>query len=170
MKLKSPHIAWRNGRPRFVPGPRDRAIGFKGEDLRHKDGAWFTQAEAATWSAAKHQEIGEVRKRRAQTGQAPAAWRKQPPAEQPGFIYFIVSGKRVKIGYSQHPFGRARELRTGMPDGIGAMVAIPGTPHVERQLHAELAAYRQSGEWFDHNGVVMRRVQALLGEAARGKK
>ena len=45
-----PHVTWREGRPRFIPGRHLRAEGFKGRDLRHDDGRWFTIDEAAAWS------------------------------------------------------------------------------------------------------------------------
>jgi hypothetical protein len=45
-----PHMIWRDGRPRFVPGPALRKLGFEGRDLKHPDGRWFslreTEAEA----------------------------------------------------------------------------------------------------------------------------
>lgn len=44
------HIDWRNGRPRFSPGPGLRAQGFKHFDLKHPDGRWFSQGEALDWS------------------------------------------------------------------------------------------------------------------------
>lgn len=52
-------------RPRFVPGPRERALGYKGADLRHdegpKAGQWFTLDEARAWSVAKRAEIMALR-------------------------------------------------------------------------------------------------------------
>lgn len=39
------NAVWRNGRPRFVPGPPVRALGFRGRDLRHADGTWFSLDE-----------------------------------------------------------------------------------------------------------------------------
>lgn len=54
MPKKSPHpyVLWREGRPRFVPGPELRAAGLQGKDLRHPDGRWFSKGEAVDWSAA----------------------------------------------------------------------------------------------------------------------
>ncbi|MHA7969014.1 tyrosine-type recombinase/integrase [Rhizobium sp. CAU 1783] len=46
------HVAWREGRPRFQPGSGLREQGFKGKDLRHDDGRWFSQGEALDWSNA----------------------------------------------------------------------------------------------------------------------
>jgi hypothetical protein len=43
------YVAWRDGRPRFSPGARERDLGFAGEDLRHPDGRWFTLQEAQAW-------------------------------------------------------------------------------------------------------------------------
>lgn len=48
---KIPHVAWRDGRPRFAPSTTLRAKGYKGEDLRNeKTGNWMTAGEALDWS------------------------------------------------------------------------------------------------------------------------
>lgn len=65
-----PHVAWRDGRPRFMPGAKLREAGHKGFDLRHPDGRqlgyehtrlafghgntgpWFTRGQCVDWSAA----------------------------------------------------------------------------------------------------------------------
>lgn len=54
--VQVPLITWRDGRPRFSPGPRLRKppFNFKGEDLRHgKDGPWFDLAATVAWSEAR---------------------------------------------------------------------------------------------------------------------
>jgi len=48
--VKLDYVVWREGRPRFVPGPAQRALGFKGHDLRHADGRWFMLDEALAFS------------------------------------------------------------------------------------------------------------------------
>lgn len=68
LTIQITHIAWRDGRPRFTPGPKLRALGFKGEDLRHgPKGEWFTAPEAKAWADVKEKEIKE---RRAQAAAA----------------------------------------------------------------------------------------------------
>ncbi len=47
---KIPYVSWRRGRPRFVPSPKLRKLGFGGEDLRHEDGRWFTAGDCLEWS------------------------------------------------------------------------------------------------------------------------
>lgn len=50
MKVKIKHVEWRDGRPRFKPGPGLREKGHKPQDLKHPNGRWFTQGEALDWS------------------------------------------------------------------------------------------------------------------------
>lgn len=50
LTVKIPFVTWRNGRPRFSPGPAHRRLGLAGEDLRHPDGNWFSFEEARAWS------------------------------------------------------------------------------------------------------------------------
>lgn len=61
-----PRISWRGGRPRFEPSATLRALGLKGEDLRHPDGRWFTEGECLDWlSAVLEPRIGRARAMRA---------------------------------------------------------------------------------------------------------
>lgn len=41
-----PYFVWRDGRPRWQPGPAMRARGYKGRDLKVADGAWLTKGAA----------------------------------------------------------------------------------------------------------------------------
>ena len=56
-----PHVAWRDGRPRFSPDQVLRAMGYRGRDLRHDDGRWFTRGEAVDWSLAFQAELAARR-------------------------------------------------------------------------------------------------------------
>lgn len=47
-----PHVYYRDGRPRFIPGPTLRRAGFVGLDLKHADGRWYTFEEARAWDRA----------------------------------------------------------------------------------------------------------------------
>lgn len=60
-KISLPYVAWRSGRPRFVPGPRERDLGFKGRDLRHDDGRWFSLDEARAFGDEIRRQITEQR-------------------------------------------------------------------------------------------------------------
>src|SRR5574337_219876 len=51
--VRIPYVVWRDGRPRFVPGPELRTLGFKGENLRRPDGRWLDVEEARAWAEAR---------------------------------------------------------------------------------------------------------------------
>lgn len=66
-RLRMPYVALRaredgSIRPRFVPGPREKAMGFKSRDLKHEDGRWFSLDEAHGFAVEKHKEISDQRK------------------------------------------------------------------------------------------------------------
>ena len=47
-KIKVRYLVWRDGRPRWIPGPKLRAAGRKGEDLKYASGKWMSLADAVT--------------------------------------------------------------------------------------------------------------------------
>ena len=61
--IKIPHVVWRDGRPRFVPGPALRKLGFRGEDLKHPDGRWMDLNETIAWSEQRAEAITLRRQR-----------------------------------------------------------------------------------------------------------
>lgn len=75
--VKLPHVTWRDGRPRFSPGTPIRAMGYKGEDLRHADGRWYTFEEANIWAKKRAAEIEQRRHVKATTGRMPRAAREK---------------------------------------------------------------------------------------------
>jgi integrase len=50
MKFSAPYLKWRDGRPRWEPGPKLRQQGAKGQDLKDEFGKWLT-LEAAVMRA-----------------------------------------------------------------------------------------------------------------------
>jgi hypothetical protein len=48
-------------RPRFEPGPGLRALGYKGFDLKHQDGAWYSLEQCIAWSREKSAEVADRR-------------------------------------------------------------------------------------------------------------
>lgn len=65
--IKLTHCKWRDGRPRFSPGPKLRVLGFDGEDLKKDDGSWMNLVEAQAWVEAKQKEIDQARQRKHET-------------------------------------------------------------------------------------------------------
>lgn len=85
LRIQITHVAWRDGRPRFMPGPQLRREGWTGEDLRHgpethrpghparKIGPWFSAEECVAWVADREKAIAA---RRQQIADAKAAGRR----------------------------------------------------------------------------------------------
>jgi hypothetical protein len=74
-----------------------------------------------------------------------------------GFVYFIgrADGEGlVKIGYSDDPQGRLGQLQTGSPVELALIDTVPGSLEREAELHAELAASRRHGEWFERHAAL----------------
>ncbi|MDH3741582.1 MAG: hypothetical protein OER56_08295, partial [Hyphomicrobiales bacterium] len=72
--VKIKHCIWRDGRPRFVPGPAPRKAGLKGKDLRHPSGQWFDLAETQQFSETICQQIKALRSGKSKQRRAPAAY------------------------------------------------------------------------------------------------
>ncbi len=83
IKVTIAHCDWRDGRPRFNPGPRLRGLGFTGQDLRDgKTGPWWTLAQVQTWHPTMLAEI-EIREKDKAARAKPAA---APKRRQDGLI------------------------------------------------------------------------------------
>lgn len=140
------YVAWREGRPRFTPSSREIALGFKGRDLRHASGEWFTREEAETFSRETYTAIVAARGDREQRPRALREARRAGDGR--GYVYFLWAGDEIKIGFSAKPFGRISALRTGMAREPNALVAVRGSQSNERAMHLKLSVWRTRGEWF----------------------
>lgn len=157
------YVRWRDGKPRFAPSAREINLGFGSFDLKHDDGRWFTEQEAEQFSVEIFAKISDARTRAATAGrQFTKRGSFRAPANINGYVYFLKSGERVKIGFSLNPFARASTLKTGLSHGVSAMVFVPGSRRDEARAHRMLASYRQHGEWFDsHPKVVAVMMRSL---------
>ena len=73
----------------------------------------------------------------------------QIPRVDPGFLYVVEAGKRLKIGKSKNHRARIRAAKTWLPD----MKFIGAKPfwivnQFEKYLHEGLAQWWYDGEWF----------------------
>lgn len=59
--IRCQNLKWRNGRPRWEPGPAVRVLGFKGRDLKDAVGAWLSLADAIAASEQRNAEVASFR-------------------------------------------------------------------------------------------------------------
>jgi hypothetical protein len=64
------------------------------------------------------------------------------------FIYFIVCGDYIKIGYSDNPEKRLVQMQTGSPIDMSLALKIEGTRATEQEMHSRFSRLRVRGEWF----------------------
>lgn len=68
-----------------------------------------------------------------------------------GFIYFITDEEKnlVKIGYSQNPLGRLKQLLTASSSKLKLAKVIKGTRKSEAGYHKLFARWKVRREWFE---------------------
>jgi hypothetical protein len=111
-------------------GPRTRVRGEYGS----------TDFKAAYYAAMG---IGEPKKpRKTKTG----------TASRSGYIYFIGSGRHVKIGFASNVKKRLGGLQVGHHEKLKVLHKEKGTIRDEARFHAQFAHLRQRGEWFSLHG------------------
>lgn len=159
-KTRHPHVAWRNGRPRFQPSATLRLAGHAGKDLRHDDGRWFTFEEAVTWSEQFCSSLGEVSEHAAPLGKPVTGYYVR------GFVYFLWAGEAIKVGFSKDPFSRVASLRTSISDPVRMVFAVPGTLGDEKRLHRRLRSQRLRGEWFKASTATLLVLRMVLNESS----
>lgn len=67
-------------------------------------------------------------------------------------VYFIKSGRFVKIGFSHDPWRRLYSLKSSNPHPMELLGAIEGTRFEESRLHKHFRHQQHHGEWFRLRG------------------
>jgi len=63
-------------------------------------------------------------------------------------IYIISNGRHYKIGYSEHPANRLKQLQTGSSDKLILVGVANGTRKDEERIQKAFYPQRIRGEWF----------------------
>ena len=76
-----------------------------------------------------------------------------------GVVYFIqsVKGKGyIKIGFSNNPKRRLREIQRYSPIELRIIAMIKGGREKEAELHRRFSKYRRYGEWFEPSQEILQ--------------
>lgn len=86
-------------------------------------------------------------------------------------IYFIrnITTGNIKIGFSDTPKKRLKELQTGSADKLILMKTIDGDTETEAALHTKFASCRLEGEWFRPADELLEFVKGKDHKALEGK-
>ena len=96
------------------------------------------------------------------------------------YVYIIcrvVNGQitqPVKIGISNNPIVRLRELQTGSPHKLIILRSLlcrnwPDAADIERKMHAELSRFCEDGEWFNVDPILAVIIAAALTHEMGGE-
>lgn len=83
----------------------------------------------------------------------------QSRGEQPGWIYYLSVGDRVKIGFSTNVRRRMRQY----PPSSHLLAVHPGTPDLEVEMHRRFAGSRAAGrEWFNRSTDLLEHIDQVV--------
>lgn len=167
MTNQVPYFQWREGRPRWEPGPTLRRQGFKGRDLRDESGGWLDFGNALKAASAINDEVAAWRR----TGVRGDAKKKRVvPARSCQALYDLYTGGEEEKTPSPK-WARLRpstkveyksKLRTFLAEFGDKPVAAIETAHLYRwweELHETRGHSAANG--------TIRVVSALLAHARR---
>lgn len=80
-----------------------------------------------------------------------------PRPERPGYVYVLLDAARqlYKIGWSTNVEARHRSIEHATGASLSLVAVRPGTMRDEKRLHEGMAAFRERGEWFRPNDVLV---------------
>jgi hypothetical protein len=84
------------------------------------------------------------------------------------FIKNVVSG-HFKIGFSDNPRKRLKELQTGSDNRLVLIKSIEGDKKLEASLHEQFSPYRLDGEWFSPSEDIMNFISGKTANTLEGK-
>jgi hypothetical protein len=78
-----------------------------------------------------------------------------------GWIYYVRSGDKIKIGHTT----RLKQRIRAYPPDTHVLAVHRGSRTVERDLHAQFQTYRTAGrEWYDQGQGLIDHINAVLLE------
>ena len=81
---------------------------------------------------------------------------------QMGEVYAIKCESFVKIGWSMTVRRRLNQISANNPHDVELLGTAPGTLSDEGYIQMMLMHYKQKGEWFRHEGLVIEVVENLI--------
>ena len=78
------------------------------------------------------------------------------------YVYFIKSKNSVKIGISNNPNQRLKNLQTANPNKLHIIGYVNGDICKEKKIQADLRKYSISGEWFKYCNKVKEYIDKTI--------
>lgn len=81
-------------------------------------------------------------------------------------LYFATTGNYVKIGQSDNPTARVRQIQIHCPEPVKLAGTMPGTQEDERAVHRLFHEHRVRGEWFRLEQPILDYIKDYTCQAA----
>lgn len=79
-----------------------------------------------------------------------------------GYVYFVMGGDRIKIGFSRDPYRRVAAMQTSSAEPLYLLGVQPGKLSDEKWLHNRFEKLWIHGEWFDYTGDLASYINMVL--------
>lgn len=90
-----------------------------------------------------------------------------PKREQCPVVYFVqAENGRIKIGTTKYLDWRMKTLRGQSPLALELLCSASGGRREERAYHAQFAAHRLHGEWFEPHPDILAEIERLNSPTA----
>jgi len=76
-------------------------------------------------------------------------------------VYFIQGKNKVKIGHSDYPSRRLKQLKANSPIELKIIGTLSGSAKTEKSLHEIFFKYHSHNEWFEYKGFLKECIIAL---------
>lgn len=79
-------------------------------------------------------------------------------------VYFIKQAGtgHIKIGTSNEPARRLKELQTASSEPLELLGVIDGGQDTEKALHRKFSSFKKSGEWYKSSPGLLRHLKEIL--------
>lgn len=71
-----------------------------------------------------------------------------------GYVYLMQSGDIHKIGFSQNPWARVKEIKSPVNEIVALTMTFKGSKSEEKELHTLLREFNYENEWFKLEGFI----------------
>lgn len=137
MKLSVPYLKLRDGRPRWEPGPRLRAKGWKGRDLKDEAGRWLGQEAAIAAARALNDEVEAWRAGGGRRRREPAPRRSERSCEALWERYAASADYKMLAESTRRDYAKKARvfLDAGFAEAPVAAVTKPAMVGLWQQLY-----------------------------------
>ena len=124
----------------------------------------YDDEREAAWKDFNEYEAHQMQQERWKAKDLSSTWKGERWIE-PGWVYYLQVGDRIKIGYSKQVEQRMKQY----PPHSTLLATHPGTPKIEREMHHKFLHLLANGrEWFTVTDELMAHIEKVRQDFKQG--